>query len=199
MKQGDHLVSARIGYSHHGIYIGRNQVIHYSGSSLGEFQSGTIEVVDSETFCQGNGYSVKSYPFRTYDRETSIERAKSRLGEDWYNVLLNNCEHFVTWCIQGIHHSNQITQLIHAAALTKAVLQLPLSSPLPIANSFTSNTALPIALASSLNVSTSAGIATAALASGAAGLVAAPVLSCIAAGAVIGLGVQKLTSWLCDD
>jgi hypothetical protein len=192
------LISARTGYSHHGIYIGRDQVIHYSGSSFGEFQSGVIEIVDLETFCQGNGYTIQAYPYRFYCREESIERAQSRLGEDWYNVLLNNCEHFVTWCIQGIHHSNQITELIHAAALTKAVLQLPLNSPFPIAESFTAKTALPVALASALNASTSAGIATAALASGAAGFAAAPALGCIAAGAVIGFGVQRLASWFSD-
>nr|WP_314901556.1 lecithin retinol acyltransferase family protein [uncultured Deefgea sp.] len=197
MEKGDHLISARTGYSHHGIYIGHDQVIHYSGSSFGEFQSGTIEIVDLETFCQGNGFTIQAYRFRFYCREESIERAQSRLGEDWYNVLLNNCEHFVTWCIQGIHHSNQITELIHAAALTKAVLQLSLYSPVTIAKSITAKSVLPAALASSLNVSTGAGIATVALASGAAGL-AAPALGCIAAGAVIGFGVQRLASWFSD-
>lgn len=117
MEKGDHLISARTGYSHHGIYIGRNKVIHYSGSSFGRNEKGVIEIVDLETFCQSNGYTIQTYPFRTYSRETSIERAKSRLGEDWYNVLLNNCEHFVTWCIQGVHCSQQTSKLIDAAAL----------------------------------------------------------------------------------
>jgi hypothetical protein len=36
------------------------------------------------------------------------------------------------------------------------------------------------------------------LASGAAGLAAAPLLSCIAVGVVIGFGAKKLTSWLWD-
>ena len=118
MEKGDHLISARIGYSHHGIYIGRNKVIHYSGSSLGRNAKGVIEIVDLETFCQSNGYTIQTYPFRTYSREISIDRAKSRLGEDWYNVLLNNCEHFVTWCIQGVHHSQQTSELIDAAVLS---------------------------------------------------------------------------------
>ncbi|QLI80263.1 lecithin retinol acyltransferase family protein [Chitinibacter fontanus] len=117
MEKGDHLISARIGYSHHGIYIGRNKVIHYSGSSLGKNEKGVIEIVDLETFCQGNGYTIQTYPFRAFSREQSIERAKSRLGEDWYNVLLNNCEHFVTWCIQGIHDSQQTSRLIDATTL----------------------------------------------------------------------------------
>ena len=122
MQKGDHLISARIGYSHHGIYIGRNKVIHYSGASLGRFETGVIEIVDLETFCQGNGYTLQTYPYRMYDREQSIERAQSRLGENWYHVLLNNCEHFVTWCIQGVHHSEQTSKLIDAVALVPVCL-----------------------------------------------------------------------------
>ena len=118
MEKGDHLISARTGYSHHGLYIGRNQVIHYSGPSFNRHERGVIEIVSLETFCQGNGYTVQTYPCRTYSRVASIERARSRLGEDWYNVLLNNCEHFVTWCIQGIHHSEQTSRLIDAITLS---------------------------------------------------------------------------------
>lgn len=129
MEKGDHLISARTGYSHHGIYIGRDQVIHYSGSSFGEFQSGTIEIVDLETFCQGNGFTVQSYPFRFYNREESVERAKSRLGEDWYSVLLNNCEHFVTWCIQGLHHSQQVNQAVSGAVVGTALLGSAIHRP----------------------------------------------------------------------
>lgn len=29
MRTGDHLVSGRVGYKHHGLYIGADQVIHY--------------------------------------------------------------------------------------------------------------------------------------------------------------------------
>lgn len=116
MEKGDHLISARIGYSHHGIFIGRNKVIHYSGSSFGKNERGVIEIVDLETFCQGNGYTIQTYPFRTFSRDEIVERAKSRLGEEWYSVILNNCEHFATWCIQGFHHSHQVSRLIDAAA-----------------------------------------------------------------------------------
>ncbi|QLI80271.1 lecithin retinol acyltransferase family protein [Chitinibacter fontanus] len=118
MQKDDHLISARIGYSHHGIYIGRNKVIHYSGSSLGKNEKGVIEIVDLETFCQGNGYTTQTYPFRTFSRDETVELAKSRLGEEWYSVILNNCEHFATWCIQGFHHSHQVSRLIDAATLS---------------------------------------------------------------------------------
>jgi cell wall-associated NlpC family hydrolase len=31
-QSGDHLVSPRTGYQHHGLYLGDHQVIHYQGS-----------------------------------------------------------------------------------------------------------------------------------------------------------------------
>ncbi|MCG9053036.1 lecithin retinol acyltransferase family protein [Laribacter hongkongensis] len=30
MQRGDHLVTARTGYEHHGLYLGQGRVIHYT-------------------------------------------------------------------------------------------------------------------------------------------------------------------------
>ena len=123
MEKGDHLISARSGYSHHGLYLGRNKVIHYSGSSGLTLQNGTIEIVELEIFCQGNGYTVQTYPFRIYDHKNSIDRAKSRLGEDWYSILRYSCEIFVRWCIIGTHSSETIDKLIHGFAISSELHQ----------------------------------------------------------------------------
>ncbi|WP_410498654.1 lecithin retinol acyltransferase family protein [Chitinibacter sp. S2-10] len=112
MEKGDHLISGRTGYSHHGICIDQDKVIHYSGSALKRFDTGVIEIVDLATFCQGQGFTIQAYPFRMFNREQTIERALSRLGEDWYHLLLNNCEHFVTWCIQGLPQSKQVNHVV---------------------------------------------------------------------------------------
>ncbi|MGU5583238.1 lecithin retinol acyltransferase family protein [Aeromonas hydrophila] len=32
---GDHLVTARLGYTHHGLYVGGDLVIHYQGPNHG--------------------------------------------------------------------------------------------------------------------------------------------------------------------
>lgn len=196
MQKGDHLISARVGYSHHGLCINHKQIIHYSGSSLGQGQSGVIEIVSLDEFCQGNGYTIQSYPFRTYSQEESVERAKSRLGEDWYNVLLNNCEHFVTWCIMGIHHSQQVSQMIAAIGLSKATL----ANPVTVGRMMADRVMIPTVLTSSTAASTAgAGISSVGLVS--AGLAApaiAPLLATAAAGAVLGFGVRKLTDWFFD-
>lgn len=104
---GDHLKSSRGLYAHHGIYIGDDSVIHYSGLSDG-IQSGPVEEVSLKEFCAGNSYDVVCHDNRKYSREDSVERAKRRIGENAYSVTGNNCEHFVNWCIDGNHKSGQV-------------------------------------------------------------------------------------------
>jgi hypothetical protein len=117
MNIGDHLVTPRTGYTHHGIYIGNEQVIHYSGFANGQ-STGTICITSVKAFANGHDVSVQKHFFRFYNDEESVERAHSRLGEDWYNVLINNCEHFVNWCITGLHDSPQVRAAIKAISVT---------------------------------------------------------------------------------
>ncbi len=113
-KIGEHLISPRLAaiYNHHGIYIGDEQVIHYSGLSDG-FERGEIQIDSLDQFANGNPVDTVLHPEREYSREQSVKRAYSRIGEDWYNVLLNNCEHFVNWCIMGRHRSDQVNDAIY--------------------------------------------------------------------------------------
>lgn len=105
-KLGAHLISPRTGYSHHGIYVGHDRVVHYSGLADG-FASGPVEETDLETFSAGNGFTVKTYK-NSFPSEKVVQRAKSRLGENSYSVFNNNCEHFCLWCIVGEHTSAQV-------------------------------------------------------------------------------------------
>jgi hypothetical protein len=38
----------------------------------------------------------------------AVRRAYSRLGEDRYRLISNNCEHFCMWCVYGESRSDQI-------------------------------------------------------------------------------------------
>ena len=38
-------------------------------------------------------------------------RARSRVGEDCYRLLTNNCEHFCEWCLRGEPRSYQIERV----------------------------------------------------------------------------------------
>lgn len=106
---GAHLVSDRTGYTHHGIYVGDDKVIHYAGLADG-LSSGVVEETTLKAFSNGNEFSVKPHPHPRFTGQAVIDRARSRLGEDEYNILSNNCEHFCEWCINGEHRSAQVEQ-----------------------------------------------------------------------------------------
>ena len=96
-------------YKHHGIDCGDGTVIHYRKPSE------IVERTSLATFGRGNPVYVKEYlQGFCFIPEVVVERAESRLGEDKYNLLFNNCEHFATWCKTGISDSKQIRDFIPA-------------------------------------------------------------------------------------
>nr|WP_269506474.1 lecithin retinol acyltransferase family protein [Burkholderia sp. IMCC1007] len=104
---GAHLVSDRDGYSHHGIYVGDGRVVHYAGLCT-SLHRGPIEEVTLERFAAGHAVRVVPHPYAAYAGRTAVLRARSRLGENRYRLLTNNCEHFCTWCVEGTGHSEQV-------------------------------------------------------------------------------------------
>ena len=119
---GDHLVSPRCGYAHHGLYIGNGNVIHYSGYAKIK-SDGVIVITSLDEFSQNSTVRIRQHELRLFSREESVERAHTRLGEDWYNILLNNCEHFVTWCIHGLPISRQVNNIILSVVAYKALTE----------------------------------------------------------------------------
>ncbi len=59
-----------------------------------------------------SAFSSHDLRYHIYSPEKTIERAKSRLGEGSYNLLINNCEHFAIWCKTGIQESYQVKGFI---------------------------------------------------------------------------------------
>lgn len=104
---GDHLVTQRLGYTHHGIYAGEGKVIHYAGFSKA-FKKDRVEITSLEEFSQGQKVRVENHQNAQYSRQEILERALSRIGENGYNLVFNNCEHFVYWCITGKEKSRQV-------------------------------------------------------------------------------------------
>ena len=102
-----HIVSSRTGYTHHGIYIGDGKVVHYAGLSRG-WRSAPVEEVSLAEFSRGRPVRVRTHIQPRFDRSDVVARARSRLGEDSYRILSNNCEHFCEWCVCGESRSRQI-------------------------------------------------------------------------------------------
>jgi hypothetical protein len=103
---GAHIVTPRSAYAHHGIYAGNGRVVHYGGLVRG-LRAGPVEVVSLDEFTQGRPLKVLVQSSRFSSAEI-VQRALSRVGENNYRVLTNNCEHFCEWCVRGEHRSYQV-------------------------------------------------------------------------------------------
>jgi hypothetical protein len=109
LSTADHLqVPRRHGlFNHHGIDLGDGTVAHYLEgreilrSPVSEFSQGEVVSVMEHTNVSPTGVTLR--------------RAMSRLGEQNYNLLFNNCEHFATWCKTGRHRSEQVDSVIDRA------------------------------------------------------------------------------------
>lgn len=87
-----HLKVNRIGYSHHALSISDEYVIHYQDSE--------VKIESIEIFAKGGTIQVIDTT-HLYSKDEVLARAYSRLGENEYNLLFNNCEHFVLWALKG--------------------------------------------------------------------------------------------------
>jgi hypothetical protein len=119
---GAHMVSPRLGYTHHGIYVGSGRVVQYGGLSRG-LRPGPVEEVSLSQFAQGRPVWVRVMGSTWFDPPEVVRRARLRLGENRYSVLTNNCEHFCEWCVRGQPRSYQVEARIagHRGALLKLV------------------------------------------------------------------------------
>jgi hypothetical protein len=102
-----HLVTERRGYTHHGIYVGGGKVVHYAGLSR-SWRPGPVEEVTLAEFACGRSIRVRPCSNPQFDPCEVIARARSRLGENRYRVVANNCEHFCEWCLRGKSRSWQV-------------------------------------------------------------------------------------------
>ena len=123
MAKGDHLFVDRRGglYTHHGIDLGDGSVVHY-------LEGETIVRTSQDYFCRGEAIRIRDY-LVCDPPEVTIERALSRIGEQRYNVLFNNCEHFATWCKTGRANSSQVERSLAAGAVGGLLLGGPLVLP----------------------------------------------------------------------
>ncbi len=103
---GAHLETSRVGYNHHGVYVGHGRVVHYAGFCR-RWRAGPVEEVTLCGFSMGHTVRIIEHPTCTYSPQEIVDRARSRLDERNYRLLTNNCEHFCNWCIRGLSYSAQ--------------------------------------------------------------------------------------------
>jgi hypothetical protein len=89
------------------VYAGNGRVIHYGGMHR-LFVRRPVEEISLEDFTLGRGLAVKPWVAPKFSGRDAVERARSRIGENRYRLLSNNCEHFTEWCIGGTSRSPQV-------------------------------------------------------------------------------------------
>ena len=94
-------------FRHHGIDLGDGTVAHY-------LEGREILRSSRDDFSQGQPLSVIDHA-EASPAGVTLRRAMSRIGEQNYNLLFNNCEHFATWCKTGRHRSGQIDSALKRA------------------------------------------------------------------------------------
>ena len=102
-------------YYHHAIYIGNGEVVQFGHPMNVNEDPKNIRVIRSPIDDFANGasfievyqYSKQELKIKNKD-EDIIKIALSHLGEDGYNFLHNNCEHFANRCIFNISKSEQV-------------------------------------------------------------------------------------------
>ena len=108
-KYGDIIYIKEAYYRHYGIYINEENVIHYDGKKddfwLRKMQ---IRQTNMNRFLGSNNKYHVCRGRGKYDEIQTVKRAKSRIGEEKFDLVYNNCEHFSRWCKSGHHRSNQV-------------------------------------------------------------------------------------------
>jgi len=113
LAAADHLQTPRQHglFNHHGIDLGDGTVAHY-------LEGREILRSPLEEFSRGQPVTPVRYPEgRCSPAGLTLRRALGRLGEQRYNLLFNNCEHFAHWCKTGRHRSSQVEDWLHTGSL----------------------------------------------------------------------------------
>lgn len=129
MAKSDHLVVRYCGYTHHAIDLGDGSVIEYGGKGAERL---VVRRMPLAEFCRRGSVFIRQYPSgTTLPPDYVILLALSRLGEERYDILRNNCEHLATWCKTGRHESAQaerVTEYLLAGMIVCAITMLSKSS-----------------------------------------------------------------------
>ena len=114
--RGDHIYVRRGGllYSHHGIYAGDGNVIHYKGDDK-EKQDPAVIMTRLEIFLSGGKLRRRNYKKRLPYSE-SLRIAREHLSGKGYSLSGNNCEHFATYCATGKKKSRQVRRAVGSIA-----------------------------------------------------------------------------------
>lgn len=122
MAHGDRLAVERrvagstVTYSHHGIDVGDGTVVHARPDDFrAPFGGGRVERTSRAEFAAGRDVRIVTEPAAVHPPEEIVARALAHVGRDGYCPLVDNCEHFATWCATGRRSSRQVDVVVSRA------------------------------------------------------------------------------------
>ena len=102
-------------YNHHGIYVSGEEVIHFTGDdddNVLDWSKCEVRKTDLKRFSKDGKVEVKVYlpeeENDLYPAPHIVAYARACLGDNGYNLLFNNCEHFANVCTLGRFRSRQV-------------------------------------------------------------------------------------------
>lgn len=114
---GAHIRIKYKNFYHHGIYISDDRVVEFGHPKL-NLEPDKIEVIveSLKDFAMNNNfievYEYSKDELKKKNKDTDIIRiALSHVGDKGYNIIHNNCEHFVNFCIFNEKKSNQMDKI----------------------------------------------------------------------------------------
>ena len=124
---GDHIkVRRAFGlYSHHGVYIGNNNVLHLTGNpkrglplcSYGEGLA-SVRIDNLKDFENGSYSLLVNKVVNDFDKTIFLKEANDLVNKDKeYNLVLHNCEHFANSMTNKQNESKQIKYAVYASSL----------------------------------------------------------------------------------
>jgi len=114
-EKGDIIRIKTGSFYHYGIFVSEDEVIQFGYPPLPEYADKNdppvVCAVDIDVFCSGRIAERAVYDRK--ERKTArkpdetVSVARKRMGEGGYNILHNNCEHFVTGVVFGVPRCEQ--------------------------------------------------------------------------------------------
>lgn len=115
-KMGD-IIRKEIGHNihHYGIFISDNEIIEFGKASeaFGPKENVRVRTTTIKEFLSKGFIEVREYTIFEKLKKKSVndivENARKRIGEAGYDIIENNCEHFVNECVFGKHISLEVS------------------------------------------------------------------------------------------
>ena len=115
------VAGSTVTYMHHGIDVGDGTVVHARPDDFRQpFGGGRVVRTSHEEFAGGAAVRVANEPPAAFPPEEIVARAVAQVGREGYCPVIDNCEHFATWCAAGARSSRQVEIVMSRATAAAA-------------------------------------------------------------------------------